>query len=1119
MKIVEEYLQELRDIRYSDVGTDELTYYHPLLKLLNEVGHGLKPKVQALGNLADEGAGHPDVGLFTDKQSSGQLPERGVIEVKGTAADVAQVAQSEQVARYLAVYHQVLVTNYWDFVLVGWEHGGPVVLESYRLAQDEAGFWRAAAHPRKLARDQGEPFVEYLKRVMLRPTVLSRPRDVAWFLASYARDALARLQEHPPTGLAAIRAAMEEALGLSFEGDRGERFFRSTLIQTLFYGIFSAWVLWHREKPGRSDRFNWHDSAFLLRVPVIQVLFEQLSVPSQLQALNLVEVLDWVSDALNRVDRAEFFEHFTEGEAVQYFYEPFLEAFSPQLRKELGVWYTPPEVVAYMVERVDAVLRQELGIEDGLADEDVVVLDPCCGTGAYLVAVLEKIAARCEAGGMGALSGAYVRQAATERVFGFEILPAPFVIAHLQLGLLLQQLNAPLATKQRAGVYLTNALTGWRPPEEPKQMVMLPELAEERDAAERVKRRTPVLVVLGNPPYNGFAGVAMDEERELSDAYRTTRRAPRPQGQGLNDLYVRFYRMAERCIVEMEPRKGVVCFISNYSWLDGLSFTGMRERYLEVFDRIWIDNLHGDRIISEYAPDGRTSETIFAIRGTSSGIKVGTAIALLTKSKKSESGTGEVLYRDRHEARADERRAALLASLDESNLEANYTELEPVLELGLPFKPRAMGVDYLDWPLLPDLFPVCFPGVKTSRDEVLVDIDRERLVARMEQYFDPEISHEEMRRIAPRVMESTKRFQAERVREHLLKRGFLPENVVPYCYRPFDVRWLYWEPETKLLDRERAEYFPHVSENNVWLASAQRNRRDYDPPIVTTRLSSLHVIEWSASLFPLYLAPAAATPLFAQSGDAQPEPNLSQRATTYLDQHAAQPPDLLFHAVAVLHAPTYRRENAGALRQDWPRVPLPATREALLASGALGRRVAALLDPERKVPGVTTGAVRPALAAVGVVAREGGGNLDPSAGDLALTAGWGYAGARGVTMPGHGHAVERDYILSERSAIEAGVAASGLTLDEILDLLGHTTYDVYLNDGAYWRNVPANVWEYTLGGYQVIKKWLSYRERRLLERDLKLDEVMEVTHIARRIAAIILMQPELDANYRAVKRP
>ncbi|NCC35433.1 MAG: DNA methyltransferase, partial [Chloroflexia bacterium] len=489
---------------------------------------------------------------------------------------------------------------------------------------------------------------------------------------------------------------------------------RSTLIQTLFYGVFSAWVLWHHEDPDRTDSFDWRLAQYYLHVPVLQALFSQISTPQRLRPLGLMEVLDWTGAALNRVERGAFFARFDTGHAVQYFYEPFLEAFDPELRKDLGVWYTPPEVVRYMVARVDAALRDELGVADGLADPSVIVLDPCTGTGAYVAEVLRQIAATLRAKGEDALLGQDVKRAALSRVFGFELLPAPFVVAHLQIGLLLQQLGAPLADDERVGVYLTNALTGWEPPDDPKQAVQLrfpglPELQDERDQAEQIKRGAPILVILGNPPYSGYAGIArIEEERDLSNAYRTTKHAPAPQGQGLNDLYVRFFRMAERQIVETS-RRGVVCYISNYSWLDGLSFTGMRERYLEVFDRIWIDNLHGNRIISEYAPDGRTSETIFAIDKFTSGIRIGTAIVLMTKDGNHEGlSQAEVLYRDHEEARAAARRAALLESLNAAAFADGYTSIVPALAIGLPLKPRLIGKDYLAWPQLPDVFPGYF---------------------------------------------------------------------------------------------------------------------------------------------------------------------------------------------------------------------------------------------------------------------------------------------------------------------------------------------------------------------------------------------------------------------------
>ena len=258
----------------------------------------------------------------------------------------------------------MLVTNLRDFVLVGEDDAGrPEKLESFRLAEGADEFWRSVEKPRAFARAAGAALGEYLARALSHRAALAEPRDLAWLLASYARDGLARVDaagEAP--SLKAVRSALEEALGVRFEGDKGVRFFHSTLVQTLFYGVFSAWVLWARQSPPPTGRFNWHEAVWHLRAPVLRALFQQLSDPGRLQPLGLVEVLDWTAAALDRVDRAAFFARFQEGEAVPYFYEPFLEAFDPALRKQLGVWYTPTEVVRYMVARVDRALKDDLDI-------------------------------------------------------------------------------------------------------------------------------------------------------------------------------------------------------------------------------------------------------------------------------------------------------------------------------------------------------------------------------------------------------------------------------------------------------------------------------------------------------------------------------------------------------------------------------------------------------------------------------------------------------------------------------------------------------------------------------------------------------------------------------------
>ena len=1114
----ETYFADLGRVRASGGATGERSSYGPLANLLNAVGATLAPNVFCVGELADQGAGHPDFGLYAAKQvqqgrpREAQVPERGVVEVKAAGDDAWLTAAGDQVSRYWGRYRLVLVTNTRDFVLVGEDTAGrPTKLETFRLAADADTFVRRLETPRAFAREVGAGLGEYLTRALSHRAALAEPKDLAWLLASYARDGLARVEtagDSPP--LAAVRAALEDALGVRFEGERGARFFHSTLVQTLFYGVFSAWVLWSRADTASQDRplftggyspaqFDWRTAVWHLRAPVLRALFQQLSDPGRLQPLGLVEVLDWTAAALNRVDRAVFFARFTEGEAVPYFYEPFLEAFDPELRKELGVWYTPPEVVRYMVARVDQAVRDDLGIADGLAAENVYVLDPCCGTGAYLAEVLRRIAANLASRGIGSIAGARVKQAAVGRVFGFEIMPAAFVVAHLQIGLTLQDLDAPLADDgtERAGVFLTNALTGWEP--RTTKPLPFPELEEERDRADQVKQETPILVILGNPPYNGFAGMAVDEERDLSDAYRTTRRVRRPEGQGLNDLYVRFFRMAERRIAEKTGR-GVVCFISNYSWLDGLSFTGMRERYLEAFDAVRIDCLNGDKYkTGKVSPDGLPDPSIFSTESDPVGIQVGTAIVTLVR-KADHAPAAAVDFRHLW---GRVKRAELTATAEDEP-GALYEGIAPILPLGLPFVRTAVSDGWFGWPTLPDLFPGSFPGVETARDSFLVDVDLDRLKARLGEYFNVAVSHDSIARRYPSAMKNTSGFNARLVRDVRLARGG-PDKAgfVRHAYRPFDNRWLYWEADGGLLRRPVGDYRPHVFKGNRWLCNAQHIRKGAAEPqtSVTQHIGARHLIERGANWFPAWLRDDG----LDDDGTGR-RPNLSVAAQRYLDRLGASVEDLFHHVLATLHDLAYRKANAGALRMEWPRIPLPGWPDgeadeaatALAVSAARGRALAQLLDADKPVRGVTEGTLRSEIAALAVPTTLDGHHMTGD--DFALTAGWGHYGSGDAVMPGQGRLVERPYTPEERAAMGNGVPA-----------LGETTFDIYLNARTCWRNIPAHVWTYKLGGYQVLKKWLSYRERTILGRPLTPEEIQHFTDTARRIGAIVVAPVESSA--------
>ncbi|MGP0083539.1 MAG: type ISP restriction/modification enzyme [Steroidobacteraceae bacterium] len=1110
-QIISGYFSDLRDKRGLGAGTPERSYYPAASKLLDAIGAQLKPKVLCLADLSNTGAGQPDFGLYVANQvqkgepRKGQAPERGVIEMKSVKEDAWLTADTKQVSKYWGAYRLVIVTNLRDFLILGEDGNGQVArLESFRLAKSETDFWEMVATPQKSAKTIGQAFGEYLRRALTQSVALREPKDVAWFLASYGRDALQRVEEAGDLpALASIRSSLEQALGVKFEGDRGEHFFRSTLVQTLFYGVFSAWVLWAKTTPRPFPRFDWHTADWNLNVPFVKTLFHQLASPSQLQPLRLVEVLDWTAATLNRVDADVFIAKFNDADAVQYFYEPFLEAFDPELRKELGVWYTPTEVITYMVARVDRALREELGVADGLASEQVYVLDPCCGTGGYLAAVLNRIDTILGESGLGALTGQMVKTAATTRVFGFEILSAPFVVAHLKVGLVLKSLGATLQEHERAGIYLTNALTGW----EPVTSKPLPfsELEEERKKADEVKQKEPILVILGNPPYNGFAGMAQElpEERSLSLAYRTTKRVRPPEGQGLNDLYVRFFRMAERRIVEKTGR-GIVSFISNYSWLDGLSFTGMRERYLEAFDLISIDCLNGDKFkTGKTTPEGMPDPSIFSTEHNREGIQVGTAIATLVR-KQDHAASSTIAFRHLW---GTAKRQELLDSTD-APPSALYQIVTPSLELGLPYMQTAVGADYHKWPSLPELFPTSFPGVQTKRDNFLTDIDRQSLSARLDRYFDPKMDDVDFFRLCPEAGIKTNQYDPKKTRRILQSRGILKDNFVQFAFRPFDIRWIYWEPETGLLGRKVASYWPNVFSGNLGIVTQQRPRGEWFPCQVISHLGCLDLLDRSATIFPLLVLENKAA-----------QPNLPKTLRGFLEACGLKYSVIFYHTATILHAPSYHRENAGALRLDWPRVPIPAHAKQLDASADLGAKLASLLEPDAPVEGVTRGKLRPGIRTLGLPYKKGGKPLDDA--DLSLSAGWGHVQTSGtgstLVMPGLGLVNERDYTLDERAALEQDGKALGMSSEVVFAVLGSRTLDVHLNADAMWTNVPMNVWEYTLGGYQVIKKWLSYREKEILGRALKAEEVAYVSEMVRRIAAILLLGPALDANYEAAK--
>lgn len=1164
-RFLSDYAREVSGLA-SASSTNEATFYPAILSLLNGLLHGSRLPFEVRANTSERrkggGTDLPDLSVY-------EVPGDYALvlgEVKTPREDLSEIAASldrqDQIGRYLARTGVLLLTNVRAFALLtaapSWPGEGPVP-PTDRQMLEVVEVWpslQALEEGRGPLPGAAERLAELIETAVTEFATITEPEALARVLARQARRAKAALPVKFSQAMQPLLDDFAKALGLQFEGSEGEEFLRSSLIQTAFYGLFAGWTLWRHSREKRP--FRWEDLADYLRIPFLGELFHEFRHPMRLKELGLAPHLDRAKATLDRVASEKFFARFvvpgvrpgqgeersTASHAILYFYEPFLEAFDPDLRRQLGVWYTPQEIVTYQVRKVDRLLREELGCERGFADERVIVLDPCCGTGAYLIETLRCVAEQLADEGAGDLLGSRLLEAFCRRILGFEVLTAPFVIAQLQAYLILSELGVEPDATHRPAIFLTNALTGWEGPGQLR--LQFPELQQEHDAARRIKREEKIIVILGNPPYNRFAGVLpLPEESDLADHYKGIGRDAKGRQIGksalftrfgvrkhlLDDLYVRFFRLAEVRIGE-RAQHGVVSFISNYSFLTGRSHPLMRESLLKNFDDVWIDALNGDKyrtgkVIPQGLPGaGSSDQSVFSTEQDPRGIQVGTAITTLLKRRNGGSGTGPatVRFRDFWGFSASKRKA-LRASLDLQTLTAvkrrrlaglpegprEYETVVPTERNQWKLVPRSVTGGFEDWPSLDELFPVSFQGVNPNRglEGSLIDIDPDTLSRRMQDYYSS-MPFARLRELYPALCELRARYEPEELRTRLRKESaFREEQIVPYLLFPFDLRFVYYELEGKLLNEKRQGLWENLTENVFLLAVPQARQASEVRPLLTSALFDLHVHDRGSIGFPLRVrrADRARTLFSEQPVNGTPEANFAEAALKALrevwplsgsigEADALQLVRNFFSlTLALAHAPQYEADHKDTLAQDWIHLPIPRDRAVFEEIARLGEMVEILLNPitdASKVLRKVLGSHRRTLAVV--ASRDGKAVRDA---DLVVAYSF-FGAAQGAWRerePRHDEAFEAPW--------------------------GESTGDLHLNDRVYLRNVPERVWRYELGGYPVIKKWLGYRDAgRRPGRPLTLAELEHLREMVHRIAALHLLHDALDAAYeRALAEP
>lgn len=1137
-------------------NSTETTFYPDVKTLLTTVLRLENLPFEVRTGTSEKGKGSYDMPDFV--LGDGGLFVGVYGEVKRASASLDDLAvsieQKDQIGRYLAQTGVVLLCNVRAFGLLTCKPGyvrdsHTPVPPTQRLLLKTVDIWSAVTSGNKPKVDD-EALLALIDIVTLAVTDLARigaPYDLAKILARQARDAKNTL----PGDLKPLKPLLDDyrqALGLGFDVDdeKGTRFFRSSLVQSVFYALFAAWILWDKQaKPNAI--FEVDDAHNFLPIPFLNALLHDIRHPSRMKHLGLEPHLSRAIATLNRVDRPLFRGRMTfptlDGEtsiaAITYFYEPFLEAFDPKLREDLGVWYTPPEIVRYQVRRVHYLLKTELGRARGLADPEVIVLDPCCGTGAYLLEVARCIAEELISEGDATTVGLELTTAFQARVIGFEILTAPFAIAQLQLYLLLQQLGAKADPTRRLAIFLTNALSGWHAAGDIK--LNFPEMREEFDASQKVKQTSRIIVVLGNPPYDRFAGAAQAEEAELVAHYKGIELVPQKMADGsikldgfgqpamkqkgssqlyeefgvrkqlLDDLYIRFLRLAEERI-GIAADYGVVSYISNSSYLTGRSHPLMRRSLLSNFHAVWIDNLNGDKyrtgkLIPRGLPNaGTRDESAFTTEMDARGIQPGTAIVTWVKraAPKSAPNATQVRYRD-FWGPAAQKRSALIASLptgDSSSPGAApaYEVIAPNAEGRWRLSPRAAEGGFEAWPALDELFPTKFQGVNHNRgvDGGIIDTSVAALTERLTRYFAAE-SFDAASEESPEVAASKARYDPEKAWKALKQEGhFKADCLKDFLVFPFDQRTIYYVEKHKWLNEARPEFAQNLVDNE-WLITVPEPRKESEAwPLFATTLVNLHVHERGSVAFPRETV--------SHDLVAQRDANIAEAAWRVLRDHFGLAGDrsdstarafvgkLIRIAFATLHAPSYQSEHKSALSSDWAHLPIPKDPAVLENLTSAGELVTSLLDANRDARLIIEAILTPERAKrLGQLRRLDGAQITPDNLVLNVTY-WG--GGKGKWIP-------RPFFETELPDLSWGEA------------WGERTGDLYLNADTYLAHVPEAVWTYKLGGYPVLKKWLGYRQAdRRDGKPLTEDERRWLRQMIQRIAALLALGPRLNELYQ-----
>ncbi len=1034
-KLLEQYLKNLTETSKRGDAREESYYKHldELIKQYAEIQKIKNIDVTILPKKTE--AGNPDFRVWDGKNHI-----TGYIEAKDpSVTNLDYIEGIEQLERYLSTFPNVILTNFYEFRLYR---------DGQRMAQAMIG------RPLIAKRLQTAPPVENIEKFkelldlyfsFSLPKVQTA-RSLAIELAKrtrFLRDEViaVEMEENGGKGHKQI-IGFFEAFKKYLIGTLTEKQFADLYAQTITYGLFAA----RTRADGEFNRrlaFDYIPHT----IGILRDVFRFISLEEPPKSLQII--VDDIAEILNVAEANKILHEYQRTgkgrDPIIHFYETFLATYDPAIRERRGVYYTPEAVVGYIVRSIHSILKSHFDLADGLASEDVKLLDPAGGTLTFPAEAIRLAANEFkEKYGAGGLHR-WIKKHILANFHAFELMMAPYAIGHLKIGFIFDELGYKMADDERFKLYLTNTLEM----EEIEQIAIpgLSSLSEESHLAGKMKKEQPVLVILGNPPYSGIsANINEWTERLLKQDIDGAQSYYKVDGQPLGekklwlqDDYVKFLRFAQWKI--QTSGHGILGMITNHSYLDNPTFRGMRQSLMKTFDEIYILDLHGNSLKKETAPEGGKDENVFDIRQ-------GVAIALFVKNKKPKEP--KVYHLDKYGLREEK-----YDWLDQNDfVTKNYQDINPASPWYF-FIPRNTShiQQYLEWKKITEIFPVNNVGIVTARDKFAIDFDQNILRNRIRQFRDLKVDNILIKEGFK--LKDTSTFKLEKFRKELAKDDNWQNYFELITYRPFDVRHIYyskWVIERPIYDAMR-----HMLEENIGLTISKQVKASSDwrhclisELIIESSFVSNKTSEIT-SIFPLYLYPDKNKKDLFNQHQTEKEPNIPAAILDKLESFYGQKPapeEILYYIYGVFYSTVYRETYAEFLKIDFPRVPFTANYNLFKKLGELGKQLA-------------------------------------------------------------------DLHLLKSPALDPPVAK--FQGDSTNDRIDKITYQedeqrIYINTDKYFEGIAPEVWNYHIGGYQVLQKYLKDRKGR------NMDDAPRYCRVVTALSKTIEIQVRIDEIYPEIEK-